>query len=399
MTKKVKRAPAEGLTRKQVSRLERENRIQRIIVGSVIIVGVLIVGIVGYGFVSEKMIKPREPVAIVDESAITTAEFQARVKFVRLQLQNQLLYLYRQQQALAGQDSESGEQSFQEYLQGQISSLESQLAAENAEAIGEQVLDQMIQERLVAQEARRREIEVTSEELQDEIHASFGYDPDATPIPTPSSPVTSTDSLTTPETAPTPTQMTEAEFQELYARYMREGLRPLGISEQQYRSWLEASLLTERLQQDMREDLPAEAEQVKLRFLTVDDQERAMELARRLDAGEDFEALAEEIQADEEQPGYSDELSWLPRESLQSRLGEELADQAWGLEVGDHTEPIGLGEQDQSYFIIQATGREVRQLEDAVREQMAEDAFQSWLDAQQAFVERRSIENRVPTQP
>ena len=401
MTKKVRRAPKEQLTRKQRSRLEEERRMQRILIWGVSIVGILIVGVLGYGVVAEKIIEPREPVAIVDQNPITTAEFQARVKFRRLQLQNQLRYLYQQQQALATQDSETGGQSFLEYIRGQTSTLESQLAPENAQVIGQQVLDQMIQEELVRQEAERRDLTIAPEEVQDEIHAGFGYDPDATPVPTVSSPLTSTESLTTsqPTPAPTPTQMTAADFRELYNRYMREGLRPLGISEQQYRSWIKVSLLTEKLKDDMKEELPSEAEQVKLQFLSVSSEERARDLSQRLDEGQDFQTLAEEIQADEEAPGFSNELSWLTRELLESRLGEEAAEQAFNLEVGDHSEPIAVGEQNQSYYVIQVTGHEVRELQDSAREQMAQDVFQSWLDAQQSLVERKSIENRVPTEP
>lgn len=401
MTKKLRRAPQEQLTRKQRSRLEEERRMQRILIWGVSIVGILIVGILGYGVVAEKIIEPREPVAIVDQDPITTAEFQARVKFRRLQLQNQLRYLYQQQQALATQDSETGGQSFLEYIRGQISTLESQLAPENAQVIGQQVLDQMIQEELVRQEAERRDLTVAPDEVEDEIHAGFGYDPDATPVPTASSSLTSTESLTTsqPTPDPTPTQMTQADFRELYNRYMREGLRPLGISEQQYRSWIKVSLLTEKLKDHMKEELPSEAEQVKLQFLSVNSEERASDLAQRLDEGEDFQTLAEEIQADEEAPGFSNELSWVTRELLESRLGEEVAEQAFNLEVGDHSDPIAVGEQNQSYYVIQVTGHEVRELQDSVREQMAQNAFQSWLDAQQSLVERKSIENRVPTRP
>jgi len=401
MTKKVKRAPGEQLTRKQRSRVEKEGRIRRLLIGGVTVVAILVVGVLGYGVVAEMIIEPREPVAIVGENSITTAEFQDRVKFRRLQLRNQLLYLYQQQQAFAAQDSGSDSQSFQQYIQGQISTLESQLAPENAQAIGEQVLDQMIQEELVRQEAERRNIEVAPSEVQDEIHAGFGYDPDATPEPAASPPLTSTESLTTsqPTPAPTPTQMTEAGFRELYNRYMREGLRPIGISEEQYRSWIEASLLTEKLQEDMRDELPEEAEQVELRFLSVGSEERAGELAQRLEEGEDFDDLADEIEADEEDPGYTNELGWLPRDLLESRLGEEVADIAFNLEVGDHSQPIAAGDQAQSYYVLVVTGHEVRELEETVKDQLAQEAFQSWLDAQQSLVERRSIENRVPTQP
>ena len=401
MTKKVRRTPQQQLTRKQRSRLDEERRMKRILIWGVGLVAVLIVGVLGYGVVAEKIIEPREPVAIVDETPITTSEFQARVKFRRLQLSNQMNYLYQQQQAMAAQGSDSGGQSLQQYFQQQINSLQSQLAPENAETLGQQVLDQMIQEELVRQEAERRGIQVTAEEVQDEIHAGFGYDPDATPPPTASAPLTSTESLTTsqPTPAPTPTQMTEADFREMYNRYMQEGLNPVGISEQQYRSWMKASLLTEKLQADMKEELPRQADQVKLRFLSASSEERAQELAQRLESGEDFQALADEIQADEESSGSSSELSWLPKDMLADRLGEEIAETTFSLEVGEHTEPQTLGEEGETYYIFQVTGHEEREIEDGILDQMAQDKFQSWLEAQQSLVERKSIAGVVPTEP
>jgi hypothetical protein len=275
------------------------------------------------------------------------------------------------------------------------------LAPENAQDIGQQVLEQMIQEKLVRQEARRREIEVSSEELQSSIHESFGYDPDAASAPTASAPLTSTESLTDSQAAPppAPTPMTEDDFREMYNTYIRDGLKPLGISEQQYRSWVEGSLLTEKLQEDMKEELPEQAEQVKVRYLGVRDEERANQLAQRLDSGEDFQTLADELEADEEAPGFSSELDWLPKDVLATRLNEELADLAFSLEVGEHTEPVTLGEEGQSYFILEAVGHETRELAASVRDGLAQDAFQTWLEAQQTLVERRSWENRVPTEP
>jgi len=401
MTKKVRRTPKQQLTRKQRSRLEEEGRVERILIWGVSLVAVLIIGVLGYGVVAERIIEPREPVAIVDETAITTADFEARVKFRRLQLSNQLNYLYQQQQAMAAQGSDSSGQSFQDYFQQQINNLQSQLAPENAETLGEQVLDQMIQERLVRQEAERRDIKVTAEELQSEIHTNFGYDPDATPIPTVSPPVTSTESLTTsqPTPAPTPTQMTEADFRELYNRYMEQGLDPIGVSEQQYRSWVKASLLIEKLKADMKEELPQQADQVKLRFLSVSSEERANELAQRLDSGEEYQTLADEIRGDEESPGSSSELGWLPQDTLGDRLGEEVAATVFDMDIGQHTEPMTLGAEGQTYYIFEVTGHEERALEDVILQQMVEEKFQSWLEAQQSLVERKSIEGSVPTEP
>jgi foldase protein PrsA len=193
--------------------------------------------------------------------------------------------------------------------------------------------------------------------------------------------------------------MTEADFRELYNRYMREGLRPIGISEQQYRSWIRASLLTEKLRTEMKEELPQRADQVKLRFLSVTSEEQADELVQRLDDGEEFQTLVEEIEADEESTASSNELDWLPKETLADRLGEDVADTVFDLEVGGHTEPLTLGEGSETYYIFSVTGHEERDIQDSVLQQMAQERFQSWLEAQQTVVERKPIEGKVPTEP
>lgn len=400
MAKKVKRTPQQ-LTRKQRSRLQDERRMQRLLIWGVSIVAILVVAVLGYGVVAERIIGPREPVAIVDDTPITTEEFETRVKFRRLQLRNQLTYLYEQQQRSAAEASDSDDQSLQQFFQQQINSLQSQLDAENAEALGQQVLDQMIQEELVRQEAERRGLSVSAEEVQSAVHENFGYTPDATPLPTESPPVTTTDSVTTsePAAAPTPTQMTEADFREIYNRYMQQGLKPLGISEQRYRSWVKASLLVQELQEDMMKELPDRADQVKLRFISVGSEEQARDIAQQLEDDADFEALLEEVQSDEEAPGSGSELDWLPRDVLADRLGEETADTVFGLAVGGHTEPVKLSEESETYYVFQVMEREERQLASDLLEQMAQETFQSWLDAQQSLVERRSIEGKVPTRP
>jgi parvulin-like peptidyl-prolyl isomerase len=401
MGKKTKKRAPKELTRKQRSRLERERRTERYLIWGVIAVGVLIVGILTYGFVVEKVIKAREAVAVVGGVPITTTEFQARVRLARMQIQTELQYWRGQQQVLDPTDTEA--QPFLEYIQGNIRDLQGRLSPMNALSIGEQALDQLIQEELVRQEAERRGITVAPEELQQQVEQFFGYDRNpATPTPEPTAafPLASTDVLTsapTPTPLPTPTPMTEQAFRERYDDYL-QSLKSQGISEKQYRSWVEASLLVDRLREQLEAEVSPTADQVKLRYLFVDDEERANDLAARLDGGEDFQALVDELVEDEESVGFGTELDWLPKNMLELRLDAELADMAFSLEVGEHSQPV-LSEDGNLYTIIQVAGREVREVDDAMRGSMGDAAFQEWLEDQQVLVERREYEDRVPTEP
>nr|HID13990.1 hypothetical protein [Anaerolineae bacterium] len=402
MTRKAKKRAPKELTRKQRSRLERERRMERLLLWGVTLVGIAVVGILGYGLVVEKVIKAREPVAVVGDTPITTAEFQARVRFMRMQMQDELLYWRQQQQTLDPTDPST--QFYLQYIQENIRDLQTELSPINALIIGEQALAQLIQEELVRQEAERRGIVITPEEVQQAIELYFGYDrhpAPSTPAPTVTPPLTPTEVLTPTPTAvplPTPTPMTEADFRQLYDTYVSQSLRPLGISERQYRSWVEASLLVEKLREQMSAEIPAVADQVKLRILAVDSEERANELAARWDAGEEFQTLADELEEDEEVAGYGTELGWFPRDILERRLGAELTDLAFGLEVGERSQPV-LVEEDMRYYLIEVVGHEERELDPFVRQQLEEDVFQEWLDAQQVLVERRTYGDRVPTEP
>jgi parvulin-like peptidyl-prolyl isomerase len=399
MAKQTKKRAPKELTRKQVSRIERDRRMERILKWSVTAVALVVVGVLAYGFIVETVVKARQAVATVGDASITTADFQARVRFTRMQMNSELLYLRQQQQALDPTDPEV--QFYLEYLQNNVLDLESQLSAENALIIGEQALDQLIQEELVRQEAERRGITVSPDELQTAVEQSLGYERNpATPTPAP----TATPSLTptgelepTSTPLPTPTPMTEQDFRQGYDNLI-DGLKSLKISEQQWRSWFEVSLLLEKVQEQMREEVPVTAEQVKLRYLIVDNEELANEVSARLDAGEDFQAVSDELQEDEEVTVYGTELDWLPQSLLESRMNAEVADLAFSLEVGRHSQPV-LDQDGAWYAIIEVLGREVRELDQDVRDQLGDEAFQEWLDAQQVLVVRGTYRDRVPTDP
>jgi len=394
-TRKAKRRAPKELTRKQISRLERERRMEQALLWGLGVVVVLVVGVLAYGLIFENVIRTRQAVAIVDGVPITTAEFQARVKYTRMQMLSELNYLYQQQQLLDPNDADT--QYYLQYIQSNIQELQNQLSDENALIIGEQAMDQLIQEALIRQEAQQRGITVSSQEIEEQIEQFFGYQrnpPTPTPTPTVTEPLTDTEPTPTP--LPTPTPVTEEEFHRRYNNFLQQ-LKDLGVPERLYRTWVESSLLMDKVREQMRAELPTTDDQVKVRYITVDDEQRAQEMLSRLEAGEDFQALVDELRADEEVNGYGYELGWFPKDMLSSSLGETIAQQAFDMNVGERSQLI-QGE-DGNWYIIEVLGHEERPLEEYILNQRADEAFQSWLDTQQIKVERGSYRDRVPTEP
>ncbi|MEA3340434.1 MAG: SurA N-terminal domain-containing protein [Chloroflexota bacterium] len=385
MTKKSKRkrASKKKLTRKQLSRLEREKRIEKRLLWGIVALVIVVVVVLVYGFVAEKVVKAREPVAVVDGDPVTMDEFQSRVRFVRMQIQLELQRLTLQQRSLDMSDPNA--EFYLEYIQGNIRDLETQLSPANALTIGGQVLDQLVIGELVRQEAERRGIVVAPEEVQQSVESYFGYERNpatSTPAPTATPPLTPTDATPAPTTVPmpTPTPMTEEAFRKLYGDVLNSW-KELDVSEQQYRSWMEVSLLLEKLREQMDADVPTTAEQVKLRYINVDSEEWASDFAAQLDEGENFDTLAGELEGNEQITGFDRELGWYPLSVLEQVVGATLSELAFSLDVGEHSQATA-DEGGTRYYVIEVLGHEMHELDDYVLQQTQDEAFQEWIEAQ-----------------
>ena len=392
MTKRSKkRTRIKKPTRKQLSRMEREERLKKRLTWGLTILTIAVVGILAYGFVTEKIVKARAPVAIVDGDPITTAEFQSRVRFLRMQLKIEQQRWVMEQRSLDTTDPNA--EAYLEYIQGQIDDLKGQLAPMNALTIGEQSMDQLVLEKLVRQEAERRGITITTEEVQENVEMYFGYDrnPD-TPTPTAVLPLTSTNSTPTPA-PPTPTPMTEKDFRQRYNKALNSW-KELGISEQQFRSWIEESLLLEKLQEQMSTEVSTTADQVELRYLNVDSEELAYVLAAKWDAGADFQTLSDELKEKEETSGYGQEIGWVTKELLEQRLGADLANLVFDMKVGEHSQPIP-GKDGSRYYVAEVLNHEKeRELDSYMLRQVQSQAFQEWVENQKqvSYIEYPSVQ-------
>jgi parvulin-like peptidyl-prolyl isomerase len=385
---KSRRAPQE-LTRKQISRRDRERRMERGLIIGVAVVAVVVIGLIAYGLAVENIIKARQVVAVVGDVPLRAVEFQAQVRLMRMEMQLELNNWQNQRMSLDPGD-ESAE-FYLNYIDERVRALEANLSEGNALAIGVEALDRLVLYELVRQEAERRGIVVTEDEVQRKVELDLNYDRTA-----PTLPLTATSVLTAE--APPPTPVTEEDFRQQYDTIINDLLKPLDISERQYRSWIEADLLVQRLAEDMAKEVPGDADQVRLRLLSVESEAEASEFVARLDAGESFQTLADEVEVDEETTASVTELEWLPRTLIEGGLGTEVADLAFSLDVGDYSRPTP-GLEGGRYYIIEVLGHEVRELDETVREQLGNEAFQDWVDAQQVVVERKPYSDLVPTEP
>lgn len=415
------------ITKKHIARLERERRQVNLIRGVAIAGIVIVVGLLAYGYLRLNVFALREPVARANGVTITTGEWQERVKFQRAQLLN----AYNQYQFY--------QQNFGFDYSQQLQEITTTLSV--PEIIGQQVLDQMTDEILIRQEAEKRGITVSDEEIDNYFKETFGFFPDGTATPTitptefvfptlsneqltfypatstptesPTSTVTPTGtpdrSATATPTAttapPTPTFVPEAAtatstpytlegYQTDYDE-MIKSFSTYNVSERTIRSIYEADLLRKKLRDEITKDIPPTEEQVFARHILVETEEEANAAYERLQNGEDFATVAAEVSQDTGSAARGGELDWQPR----SFFVKEFSDAAFSQEIGEIGKPV---KTEFGYHIIQVIAREELPLSASQFEQVKDTAFNDWLTAEREAATIETFETwkeHVPTEP
>ncbi len=346
------------MTRRQVARRVKEERLNRILTWSAIGVVAAVLLIIGYGLITELVIKARRPVARVDGVAITTQQFQQRLYYERLLMRRQL---DMNQYYLTQIDStDETMQSYAQYLQSTVSSLDSQLSANMASVLGKQVLDTMLEEALVRTEAQARNLSVSQDEVTLTVEEMLGYDRTAAET------VTDTTTITS--------------FEELYEDLKKNILEPSQLSEQDFRTMIETSLLREQLVTMFGTDVPQTSDQVDPIIFAVDSDETGMALRQRIENGEDPTGLIVELNNDESEQTAGYALGWVPAGYLGGQLGTEIEQVVFNTPVGKAAEPT-LG-SDGFYYVIYINGHEERPVDETTLQQMREDQYNAWLEPQ-----------------
>lgn len=398
-------------TKKQAAwtRRDRERR-KWIVIALGIVLGAVFL-ILGVGILQQLILEPNSAVATVDGTAINTRAYQARVKYERNQVENQLI----QYQQLEQQFDPEGTSGF---FSGQIQQLQQDLS--NPETFGLRVLDNMIDEVLISREAGKLGIAVDPAALQTEVQRQFGYEPDATPTPITTPPViTSTQVITnaagitetqvisaTATPQPTPTPYTEAEYQRIYNETLANIKQVSGLEEADFRAIIGARMLRDLVQQSVTADTPATEEQVRAAHILVsvaqDASEEDKTAARaKIDAalqevkdGRDFAEVAKEV-SDDSSAGDGGDLGWFGR----GRMVAEFENAAFSLEPGEVSEVV---ETQFGYHIIKVLEKDAaRPLEGSALESKRSQAFEEWLQGLRtsAQIVRSWNTNKLPPTP
>lgn len=402
------------ITKKHQARIEREQKQRRIILIVSAAILVIVLGVIAYGILEQTVLKENRTVANVNGDKITAHQLQVQTKYYRYQtIQNfrQTKQLYQ----IFGSDP-----TYSSQFSSQLSQLSSQLSGDPT-VLGETVLNQLINDRLIRQEAVRRGITVTKKEVDAEMQKEFGYFPNGTPTPTatlaevPTSTlsatqlamvatpiptntpeatatvegVTETPALTetavpaeaatatsagpeaTATAQPTATPYTLEGYNKQVSTYI-ESVKDLGFTDADLHFIIEASLYRQKVLAAITADIKPEAEMVWARHILVSDQAKAAEVVSRLKNGENWYTLAAQLSLDSSNRDNGGDLGWFAKGEMDPTF--ETA--AFALKAGETSEPV---KSSYGYHIIQVLGHETRTLTSTQLQQLQQKEFSTWI--------------------
>jgi parvulin-like peptidyl-prolyl isomerase len=152
--------------------------------------------------------------------------------------------------------------------------------------------------------------------------------------------------------------------------------------EAEFRRALRAEMLTAEMRQRVTADVPTAVEQVRARYLQVDDPALAASLRQQIGDGSDFALLAEQYSLDRITAANGGDLGFFARGSLLVPAVEEAA---FALEAEQVSEVITTTTEsgEETYYLVQLIERdEERPLKGNMRYQFLKQTFEAWLEAQ-----------------
>lgn len=163
----------------------------------------------------------------------------------------------------------------------------------------------------------------------------------------------------------------------------QQSLRDIGTSYDDFRQMLLDQLLSEAVFGAVTVSIPSVAEQVRARHVLLSTREGAEEVLARLQVGEDFAFLAREYSEDVSSREVGGDMGFFPK----GVMPPEVEGAAFSMEVGETSDII---QSQFGFHIVQVLEREEREIAAEVFESLRQQTFMQWLRDQResADVER-----------
>jgi foldase protein PrsA len=214
--------------------------------------------------------------------------------------------------------------------------------------VRQNVLNALIEQAIIEQEASRAGILVSDEEVETSVQESVAL----------------------------------GQGQESFDQWLAEN----DMTMEEFRATQRAQLLASKMIEEVTARVPTTAEQVHARHILVSDQNRAETLLQDLQSGANFAALAQQVSEDTSTAANGGDLGWFPRDV--PLMPPVVVEAAFALNPGEIGSVI---KSDQGYHIVKVEAREPnRPLTPDILLYIRQRAFEEWLAERrdQATIER-----------
>ena len=320
-----------------------------------------------------------EAVAVINGIDITADEFVQEAIFNRYQV----LSSYQQYVQYASMFGISMDEVNSYY--------ENLLGESGKEEFGNQTLEQLYYAKMLDFESDEMDIMVSRKDAENQMKQMFGYE-DAE---------NEAEASLGLESFNLDDELTDADAEDLdFRAFMESDISEAfnnKISYDFYLDYIRHSLIERAIIDKLFEEKapePKQEEQVNARHILVEDEETAKEIIAKLEAGEDWNALAAEYSLDTGNKDYGGSLGWFGRDVMV----DEFEEAAFDLEPGEISDPV---KSDFGWHIIASDGKEMRPVDDeaAVRDEL----FNEWYEGLAEKYQRESYPEKwlplVPEEP
>lgn len=384
--------------KKFIAQKQKEDLQKRIIIITTIAILAIVFGLIVYGVLDRYLIAPKQTVISLEGETIKADEFEQQIRWQRRSR------IFEIEQILMTYQQLGGSPEIFAYFESQLDLLIEQL--EQPLLIGEEILQGLSQELIIRVESQKMGIEITEAQIDRGIQEAFGFFIDGTPTPEatldlqdPEEDDTGSpadDGTGDPTATPllVPTEYTEELFNNNYQEFV-DSLKDYGIREQTVRDIILMSLIRLELWEMVTSDVEQTQEQVWIQHILVEDEETALEVLEKLDAGEAFEDLAQEYSLDTSNADNGGDLGWFSR----GRMVPAFEKAAFALTVGEISNAV---QTDFGWHILKSNGKEERLLDITEYEGLRNQAFSEWLFEKETQYQPEINENWkrfVPSEP
>ena len=366
-------------TKKQIALGRKETRQNRIILILVGILAAVIVIILTIGVIQELVLKPNRPVATVNGENIQTDDYQNLVTYNRYNYYSNISSLEDglEQMRTSPEDNEF----LISFYEQQLGQLQTALTLAPQDA-----MEELIDAELARQQAEQLGIKVTDQEVDQAIDDDFR----AALSQQAQEPITGTEQL------PTSTPVTQEQVDDLYSRI----LDAMQLSDSAFRTIVRRSLMLEKVQDALASEVPSTGLVADVQLIQTETEEGAISARERIESGEDFAIVAQEISTDTLTLEDGGAVGLVTTGQLSTRYGADLDAYVFALEVGE----LGLVESDGMFYVVKVVERDENgPLPADILTQRQNSALTDWLEEHKTspdvLIERLLTPEQIPTDP